>query len=208
MALEHFLKLENEKQQAIVKASLEEFVEYGYELASTNRIVERAGIGKGTLFKYFSSKEELFCYIVDLSYEEVLAALELPEDKLGEDFFEILKAYILRKVQLQSEYPHEFALFQLMATNPTHPLYYRLLKEYLEKGWEVYHQVMAKLNREYLRPDVSPEKAYQLVRWAMEGYQQQLLHRIGSKPFDPAMLPTVLVEVAEIFELLKHGIYR
>lgn len=208
MALDHFLKLEKQKQKAIVQASLDEFVEYGYELASTNRIVEQAGIGKGTLFKYFSSKEELFCYVVDSSYEKVLAAFDLSEENLGEDFFETIRAYILRKARLQSEYPKEFALFQWMATNQSNPLYYELLKEYVEKGWEIYHQTMAKLNRELIRPEVSPEKAYQMVRWALEGYQQQLLHQIGNKPFDATMLPKVLEEISEIFELLKYGIYQ
>jgi AcrR family transcriptional regulator len=208
MALEHFLKLENEKQKAIVQASLDEFVEYGYDLASTNRIVERAGIGKGTLFKYFSSKEELFCYVVELSYEKVLESFEMPAEGWGEDLFETLKAFVIKKVQLLSVYPKEFALFQMMAINNSNPLYQRLLKEYIEKGWEFYHQTIAQLNRENLRSGLSPEKAFQHVRWTIEGYQQQVLNQIGNKPVTSEILPTLLADMDSMFELLKYGIYR
>ena len=48
-----------------------EFARYGYEQASTNRIVQAAGIGKGMLFHYFKSKLDLFRYLVDYSLRYV-----------------------------------------------------------------------------------------------------------------------------------------
>lgn len=46
--------------------SLWEFAEFGYDVASTNRIVKRIGISKGVLFKYFHDKETLFLYVSDV----------------------------------------------------------------------------------------------------------------------------------------------
>lgn len=60
-----FLSLSEEKQKEILSAALEEFSQHGYDLASTNNIVAKAGISKGLLFKYFLSKENLFLFIVD-----------------------------------------------------------------------------------------------------------------------------------------------
>jgi hypothetical protein len=48
---QQFFNLPKEKQQQIVQASLREFAEHGYDLASTNRIVEEAKISKGVVFR-------------------------------------------------------------------------------------------------------------------------------------------------------------
>ncbi len=59
-----FYNLPEEKKQAIIEACLDEFIQHGYENASTNNIVRIAGISKGSLFQYFSSKEDLYFFIL------------------------------------------------------------------------------------------------------------------------------------------------
>lgn len=54
-----FHKLNIEKQQRIINAALNEFVQSGYEKASTNKIVKNAGISKGSLFNYFRNPESV-----------------------------------------------------------------------------------------------------------------------------------------------------
>lgn len=44
----------------IVTAGIAEFAEYGFERARLDRIAQRAGIAKGTIYLYFPSKEALF----------------------------------------------------------------------------------------------------------------------------------------------------
>ncbi len=73
---ETFLKLPEAKQQKIVRACIEEFGEYGYERGSTDRIIKRAGISKGGLYEYISTKEELFLYTVEYTYRELYGYLE------------------------------------------------------------------------------------------------------------------------------------
>ncbi len=53
---------------------MEEFTIGGYENASTNKIVEKAGISKGLLFHYFGNKKGLFVYVYNyyLSFEREL----------------------------------------------------------------------------------------------------------------------------------------
>lgn len=64
---EAFYKLEPDKQQRILEAVLKEFATQGYDKASTNRIVQEAGIAKGMLFYYFKNKQELFRYALQHS---------------------------------------------------------------------------------------------------------------------------------------------
>lgn len=49
-----------ERVSAILAAALEEFYAQGFATARLDAIAERAGIGKGTIYLYFDSKEALF----------------------------------------------------------------------------------------------------------------------------------------------------
>ncbi|MBG0763851.1 MAG: helix-turn-helix transcriptional regulator [Tissierellales bacterium] len=52
--------IDEKKKIKIINSAMEEFSKNSYDKASTNRIVEKAGISKGSLFKYFESKKKLF----------------------------------------------------------------------------------------------------------------------------------------------------
>jgi TetR/AcrR family transcriptional regulator len=70
-----FYRLKPEKQQMILDASIEEFTEKGYVFASTNTIVQKLNISKGSLFQYFSNKETLFRYCLETVLKEISAAV-------------------------------------------------------------------------------------------------------------------------------------
>lgn len=59
-----FDRLPEEKQQFILTTATEEFAQNGYERANINVIAEKAGISVGSLYKYFTSKEDLFLLTV------------------------------------------------------------------------------------------------------------------------------------------------
>lgn len=48
------------KRRKILKVAAREFVSKGYNGANINVIAEKSGIGKGTIYLYFTSKAELF----------------------------------------------------------------------------------------------------------------------------------------------------
>ena len=76
-----FEQLPKEKQARIVDASVVEFSERNYETASMNKVVERAGIAKGSLFNYFKTKSSLYHYIYHLAIGEVKAYLRKVRDE-------------------------------------------------------------------------------------------------------------------------------
>lgn len=71
---------ENNKEQAILEAAEQEFMEKGYAGAKTVNIAQRAGVTHAMLHYYYRSKQNLFEKImndkVQLILESVLAALE------------------------------------------------------------------------------------------------------------------------------------
>lgn len=75
---ETFEKLPDGKKKQIIQVCIEEFVEKGYQNASTNTMVKRLGISKGVLFLYFKNKKNLYLYLV----EQVMESLT--QDYFGE----------------------------------------------------------------------------------------------------------------------------
>ena len=62
------------KRERIIDAAIEVFCSQGYEAASMADVAQKAGVGKGTLYLYVDSKEDLFEQAYQLCYEERILA--------------------------------------------------------------------------------------------------------------------------------------
>lgn len=70
-----------DRKELIIQSALQNFMEEGYERATMQEIAVKAGVGKGTIYEYFSSKEELFS-------EVVLTGIHKMCDELAKSFSE------------------------------------------------------------------------------------------------------------------------
>jgi len=70
----------NGKGEIILKAALDVFSSKGYHNTKMESIAKKAGVGKGTLYEYFSNKEELFKesldYAINMYMEKINKAVE------------------------------------------------------------------------------------------------------------------------------------
>ncbi|MGO4888771.1 TetR/AcrR family transcriptional regulator [Anaerobacillus sp. MEB173] len=64
------------KRDLIIDAALHVFGEEGYDRATIQAIAKRAGVGKGTTYEYFSSKEELFFETIQSGVSYLMTELE------------------------------------------------------------------------------------------------------------------------------------
>lgn len=64
MPSERFINLPEGKKRLIYDAGMEEFVQVPYEKASINKIIQRAGISRGSFYTYFDDKKDLLSYIM------------------------------------------------------------------------------------------------------------------------------------------------
>lgn len=64
MPTERFLNLPEEKQKRIIQASLTEFSRVPFEEVSINRIIQDAGIARGSFYQYFEGKQDLRMYLL------------------------------------------------------------------------------------------------------------------------------------------------
>lgn len=84
------------KREQVVQAAVEEFATHGYESASLNTVVRRAGISKGSLFTYFPSKAQLFDSLVGLAAGGVRADLKTLRDRTRQESFQQRLEALLR----------------------------------------------------------------------------------------------------------------
>lgn len=64
MPTERFLNLPQEKQQRIRDATLAEFARVPFEEVSINKIIQAAGIPRGSFYQYFTDKNDLLHYVM------------------------------------------------------------------------------------------------------------------------------------------------
>jgi AcrR family transcriptional regulator len=79
------------RPEEITAAALELFVERGYAGTRLEDVAARAGISKGTLYLYFTSKEELFKAVVREGLVSPIAELRGVIDQFDGSSFELLR---------------------------------------------------------------------------------------------------------------------
>src|SRR5690606_15262684 len=72
MTRPRFHRLSAEQQAAILDAALTEFSTHGYRDASLNRIIDSAGISKGSMYYYFDDKEDLYAHVIRRQLEALV----------------------------------------------------------------------------------------------------------------------------------------
>jgi AcrR family transcriptional regulator len=120
-----FAKLPPEQQQAIVRAARDEFAGRGFHDASLNRVIEAAGISKGSMYYYFDGKEDLYAYIVQTDLEQLFARIgpfPVPNDGSADVFWSTVEDYYLRLMTALTATPDLAALIRGLLAASTTPV--------------------------------------------------------------------------------------
>ena len=205
--MEKFENLDSEKQQKILDSALMEFAENGYGKASTNRIVKQAGIGKGMLFYYFKNKKDLYEYLIEYSLnfiiKEYLSLVDINET----DFIKRLQgaAQLKMKAQLENEHVFNFmGTFMLTKDLDLPPHLQRSYEQLQQQGYALLYEG---IDKTLFRKDVDVDKAFNLIRWGVDGYQKDLLQRLQGKKMTELDLRPYWDEFYEYLDILKKSFY-
>jgi len=181
---EKFFDLNREKQDRMINAALRIFAENGYRHASTDTIVKEAGISKGLLFHYFTSKMGLFSFLFDYSVRYMLFEYDRLISAKETDYFKIHKEMERAKLNVLRSYPYmnEFIEKSLQENQLD-------VIETIEISKNNYLEALDKYNnqgkRSNLRGDISSTQLDNMIRYTVDGLtKDQLL--AGS--FQPEML--------------------
>ena len=93
----------NKTKRKIFETSMELFAKKGYEATSIEEITSIVGVAKGTLYYHFSSKEEIFNFLVEEGIKLLKNSIEIKTSKLNNSI-DKLKAIILIQIKIIVKY--------------------------------------------------------------------------------------------------------
>ncbi|MFC3041728.1 TetR/AcrR family transcriptional regulator [Virgibacillus xinjiangensis] len=203
-----FDHLEEEKKTRILNAAMKEFADKKFDHASTNEIVRNAGIGKGMLFYYFNNKQDLFYYLIgyslDVMAEQFLSQIDTSET----DFVERMKQIAEVKLRYFRTHPdiNHFIASVYLDDQFILPVELRRRLEKLKrKGHEIMYE---NIDKGLFRQDIDIEKAFHLIQWAMNGYQEEVMSRLRGENIPELDLDIYWQEFYDYLEVLKTSFYK
>lgn len=106
MPTDTFNNLPETKRERLIQLALDEFSENSYQTASISKIVEQAGIAKGSFYQYFTDKHAFYRYLVEMATEEKLNLVKsLPAPDPDSDLFGYLRWQFLTQVYFEHHSP-------------------------------------------------------------------------------------------------------
>ena len=206
---EMFLNLDENKKQRILGAAIDEFAHKSYGNASMNVVVEKAGISKGALFKYFTNKAGLFAYVYRMSLQRIKNYLRAVRDgSEDENFFARLEKVMQAGVDFTRAHPGLARIYYRIIFTGDSPHKREILAEIHGESVEFIQSLIRKgIERGDLRPDLDPEAAAFVVESVVDRFVQSYnvqymeppLHAAHARPGDSGRW------ASEIVLLLKKG---
>lgn len=203
----NFHALQKEKQDRILNAALAEFAKQGYEKASTNEIVREAGISKGSLFRYFPTKKNLYLYLYDTMSDVMVKDFYSMKTTPEKDIFRIMRQASLIKLELYRKYPdlYKFLLSAHFEEN-------REIREELDKRTAVltedsYVRLFGGMDTSRFRPDLDAKTAFQIILWSLEGLAKKIEAERDLKNIDEDGFKAVIDEMDDYLKVLEKLFY-
>lgn len=93
----------NKTKRKIFETSMKLFAEKGYDATSIEEITATVGVAKGTLYYHFSSKEEIFNFLVEEGMKLLQNSIDIKTAKLT-SFIDKIKAVVLIQIKIVVKY--------------------------------------------------------------------------------------------------------
>nr|WP_315022776.1 TetR/AcrR family transcriptional regulator [uncultured Aminipila sp.] len=195
------------KKQKILEAAYLLFSENGYKQTKISDIAATAGIGKGTVYEYFDSKESLLIDIFSTGIEEYMANCERIVESEGTQTEKLMEL-----IKLESKYTEEngtrMMKLSMMILDTSDGLSVNFMKKMSDLWNEKYrfvYQILAKgIDKGEFRK-MNTEIACISIMGTVGGY---LNIKYGFSTLPDIILPLDVntLEIQELIELILKGI--
>ncbi len=93
----------NKTKRKIFETSMKLFAEKGYDATSIEEITATVGVAKGTLYYHFSSKEEIFNFLVEEGIKLLQNSIDIKTAKYS-NYIDKIKAIVLIQIKIVVKY--------------------------------------------------------------------------------------------------------
>lgn len=106
MPTQTFFNLPEEKQERILKAAIDEFAQHSFQNVSIARIIEGAGIPRGSFYQYFVDLRDIYKYIFEIIGEQKVQYMYPLLANINEQsFFPLLKELYVSALRFANDHP-------------------------------------------------------------------------------------------------------
>lgn len=203
-----FLNIDTEKQERIMNAAIKEFAQKGYDHASTNKMVQEAGISKGLLFHYFGNKKQLYLFLFDHFYGIIAVAFYKRMDLTETDFFVRIRQGVILKIELQNKYPDIFRFFEKAALEDSTEVKAELEKKIMEHNNSNIGKIYEGFDVSKFRDDMDIQKVLKIITSTFEKISEEELLKAKLSPTHPTDYKKVQLIAEEYFEILIKAFYK
>lgn len=203
-----FFESSDEKQKTILSVGSTEFANYGYEKSSTNRIVIEAGISKGSLFKYFSTKEDFYFYVLDITVNEFISYLEENVNQLPKELFHRIVEFSRIEFSWYIQNPKKSKIILDAFSKTETSISKKIELRYGEKELNLYYWLLQDVDTSTLREDKM--KTLEIIKWFLKGFNDDFLRQAqeGNDVDFEALQKAYTSSLTAYFELLKKGLVK
>ena len=196
--------LDEKKRIKIINSAMEEFSKNTYDKASTNRIVEKAGISKGSLFNYFGSKERLYKYLEIFSIKEITDAIVEKLNWEEPDILNRIKETVTIKLEVCYKYPHLIGFSKRITANRSIEELKGIHEEYVPNIYEkIYYK---NIDFSLFKENIEVKEVMNILIWTFEKMGEDYLKRI--KTGEEVNIDELSDEVDRYIKILREGFYR
>ena len=167
-----FFDVKKDKQDAIINAALRVFALKGYKDASTDVIVKEAGISKGLLFHYFTSKQGLYDFIVDYSTKYMILELTRTVKKSEKDLFSLMLQVSMGRVRVMRNYPFMNRFLKSIRSEED-PEALAVIGESIKDIDITYKNIYSQIDsKKLIQPDRLPQ-IIDIINWLYNGFVEE-----------------------------------
>ena len=137
----------NKTKRKIFEASMKLFAEKGYDATSIEEITATVGVAKGTLYYHFSSKEEIFNFLVEEGVKLLKNSIAIKTSKLNKSIDKI-RAIVLIELKILVKYEDFMAivLSQIWGTGARSQVCKKYVFEYITMIEEIVKELPFDMN--------------------------------------------------------------
>jgi AcrR family transcriptional regulator len=201
-----FRKLPGPEQERILRACREEFASRGYALASTNAIVKRLGIPKGSLFYWFGTKDDLYLHLVGQATERFVAAIARRVQGWPAEILARLRIIAGASMDFLAGEPDDYRLFMAFTDGEAGHLLERFVRTGVPDGLRVWSDWFDGVDKRDYR--VSDEEVRQLLMWVVAGIKVDVFTRLDRTGPPAALRVQMMERLDRVIPILAHAIYR
>ena len=204
MPTNQFINLGAEKQNNIIQVSIAEFAQNGFVNASTNRIVKECGISKGSLFKYFEGKEDLYFFVLDVVTSEMMKDIESGLGDLSTKLFQRIIDYSALEISWYIKNPVKGRLVIGATIDSDEAIRSKMIERYGLKGKNIYYGLLEGIEEEVFKPN--KDKIADILKWVLEGFNKDFLKKADIKKESFEQLKDEYIQkLTDYIEILKKG---